>query len=47
MKKEKIKKSMDVYIKNCNVSKPGVKGSRPEAWADLKALEILVKAARG
>lgn len=47
MTKNKTKKSMDAYINNCKVKKAGVKGSRPEAWAELKALEILVKAARG
>ena len=47
MKKEKMKIDMDKYINNCNVPKPGQKGSRREAWGDVKALEILVKAARG
>ena len=47
MTKEETKRNIDKYINNCKVSKPGQKGSRPEAWADLKALEILVKAAKG
>lgn len=45
--KEKTKAGIDKYIKNCNVPKPKQKGSRREAWADVKALEILVKAAQG
>lgn len=45
--KEKSKRDFDKYINNCNVPKPRAKGTRREAWTELKALEILVKAARG
>ena len=45
--KEKSKRAIDDHIKSCNVPKPKQKGTRPEAWDELKALEILVKAARG
>ena len=47
MTKNEMKKDMDKYIKTATTVKGKNKGARRQAWVDVKALEILVQAAKG
>ena len=47
MTKNEMKNHMDKYIKTTTTVKGKNKGERRQAWADVKALELLVQAAKG
>lgn len=47
MKKEEMKKIIDDHIEKSTAMKGKIQGNRAAAWQEVKALEILVKAARG
>ena len=47
MTKQEMKKDMDKHIKTGTSITAKNPGARRDAWGDVKALEILVKAARG